>query len=184
MTISGVIKKEIEMPEKVQMTVSDNTISVSGPKGSLKRQFDLRRIKVLKGDDGNYIVKCEYPRLRDKAMVGTITSHIKNMVHGVSEGYEFRMKIVYSHFPIKVSLKGDLFVIENFLGERHPRRTTIVGDTKVLVKGDEVILTGISIEEIGQTAANIEQATKVRGLDRRVFQDGIYITRKGRRNAR
>ena len=129
-------------------------------------------------------MRCEYPRIRDKAMVGTITSHIKNMIHGVTDGYEYQMKIVFSHFPIKVSVKGDELVIENFLGERHPRKAMILGDTKVSVKGDELSLSGIDREQVGQTAANIEQATKVKGFDIRVFQDGIYITAKGRRNAR
>ncbi len=71
------------------------------------------------------------------------------------------------------------FVIENFLGERSPRRTRIVGETKVVVQGDQVVLTGSNVEDVGQTAANIERATKIRGFDPRVFQDGIYITSKG-----
>lgn len=184
MTITGVIEKEIEVPDKVQVAVEDGTISVTGPKGRIERRFDLRRISVVPGEQGMYTVRCEYPRIRDKAMVGTITSHIKNMIHGVTEGYEYRMKIVFSHFPIKVSVKGSELLIENFLGERHARKANIVGDTKVSVKGDELSLTGVNLEEIGQTAANIEQATKVKGYDIRVFQDGIYITAKGRRNSR
>ncbi|HDP96087.1 MAG TPA: 50S ribosomal protein L6 [Euryarchaeota archaeon] len=184
MTIAGIIEKEIEVPDKVQVTVDDGMISVTGPKGKIERSFDLRRIKVVQGKQGTYTVRCEYPRIRDKAMVGTITSHIKNMIHGVTDGYEYQMKIVFSHFPIKVSVKGDELVIENFLGERHPRKAMILGDTKVSVKGDELSLSGIDREQVGQTAANIEQATKVKGFDIRVFQDGIYITAKGRRNAR
>jgi large subunit ribosomal protein L6 len=94
------------------------------------------------------------------------------------------MKIVYSHFPIKASVKGDMFVIENFLGERSPRKTKIVGDTKITIKGDEITLTGINIEDVGQTAANIELATRIKGFDPRVFQDGIYITSKGWRGTK
>jgi large subunit ribosomal protein L6 len=184
MTIAGFIEKEIEVPDKVQVLVADGTISVTGPKGKIERSFDLRRIKVVPGEQGMYTVRCEYPRIRDKAMIGTIASHIKNMIHGVTDGYEYRMKIVFSHFPIKVSVKGNELVIENFLGERHPRKANILGDTKVSIKGDELSLSGINREEVGQTAANIEQATKVKGFDVRVFQDGIYITAKGRRNAR
>lgn len=183
MTLTGMIETEVEVPKGVQVKVEGNTISVTGSKGNQIRQFDLRRINVVQGASGKFVVKCEYPRIRDKAMVGTIASHIRNMVHGVMNGFEYRMKIVYSHFPIKATVKGNEFIVENFLGERHPRKTHIVGDVKVQVKKDEVIITGISIEEAGQTAANIEQATKVRGLDIRVFQDGIYITQKGRRDA-
>jgi len=181
MTITGIIEKEIEVPDGVMITISGNTVSVKGPNGSIERSFDLHRIQLIQEDAGKLVVKCEYPRMRDKAMIGTISSHIQNMVHGVQKGFEFKMKIVYSHFPIKASIKGDRFVIENFLGERHERNASIVGATSVNVKGDEVVLNGISIEEVGQTAANIEQATKIRGFDNRVFQDGIYIVKKGRR---
>ena len=79
---------------------------------------------------------------------------------------------------MKASVKGPEFVIENFLGEKHPRRAKILGDTKVEVSGDQVILKGTDIEKVSQTAANIEQATRIRGFDPRIFQDGIYITKK------
>jgi large subunit ribosomal protein L6 len=118
------------------------------------------------------------PRKREKALVGTYGAHIRNMLVGATKGFEYKMKIVYAHFPIKTSIKGDIFVIENFLGEKFPRKTRILGATKVQVKGDQVVLTGPNVEDVGQTAANIERATKIKGFDPRVFQDGIYITEK------
>ena len=182
MTIAGVIEREFEVPEKVQLSIDDGMISVKGPKGTLVRKFDLRKIKVVKEEGRKWSVMCEYPRIKDKAMIGTIESHILNMIHGVTTGYEYKMKIVYSHFPIKATAKGAQITIENFLGERHPRKTRIDGATKVTIKGDEVTLQGINIEDVGQTAANIEQACKIRRFDPRVFQDGIYITHKGWRD--
>jgi large subunit ribosomal protein L6 len=184
MPIAGIIEREFDVPNNVQLSVSGDVVSVKGPKGSLSRRFDLRRIKIVKKEGSKYAVVCEYPRIRDKAMVGTIESHILNMIHGVTHGFEYKMKIVYSHFPIKASVKGDMFVIENFLGERSPRKTKIVGDTKITIKGDEITLTGINIEDVGQTAANIELATRIKGFDPRVFQDGIYITSKGWRETK
>ena len=97
---------------------------------------------------------------------------------GVTRGFTYEMKVVYSHFPIKATVKGSEFVIENFLGEKFPRRATILIGTKVEIQGDRVVLTGPDIEAVSQTAANIEQATKIKGFDPRVFQDGIYITKK------
>ena len=64
------------------------------------------------------------------------------------------------------------------MGERNPRKARIVGQTKVDIKKDEIIVTGIDKEDVGQTSANIELATKVTGYDRRIFQDGCYITQK------
>ena len=102
------------------------------------------------------------------------------MMEGVTNGFEYEMKIVHSHFPIKTSVKGDTFVIENFLGERSPRKAKILGDTKIQVKGNDVLVTGTDLEKVSQTAANIERATVIKGFDSRVFQDGIYITKKER----
>ena len=150
------------------------------PNGELSRKLYDPRVKIaMKGKD--VVVSCGTTRAKERALVGTFGAHIRNMIHGVTEGWEYRMKIVYAHFPIKASVKGDTFVIENFLGEKYPRRTRIVGGTKVTVKGDQVLLAGADIEEVGQTAANIERATKIKGYDPRIFQDGIYITEKAGR---
>ena len=113
---------------------------------------------------------------KTNSTVGTFESHVSNMVHGVTEGWEYSMEVFYSHFPMQVSVQGDEIVIENFLGERAPRRTPIRGDTEVSVDGEELTISGPHIEDVGQTAADIEQLTRVSDKDTRVFQDGVYIT--------
>ena len=138
---------------------------------------DQKNIKISKEDD-MIVLESQFPKKRDKAMLGTIKSHIDNMIIGLTEGFTYKMKIVYAHFPMTVKANGGKVTIENFLGERHPRTAKILGDTKVQIKGDEVIVSGINKEEVGQTMANIEQATKIKGRDPRVFQDGIYLVEK------
>lgn len=178
MPVAGEIIKSIDIPEGVTVTVHDRTVSAKGPNGELSRTFPISRIQMAMG--GNQIkLRCVSPKKREKALFGTFRAHVSNMIIGVTTGFEYNMKIVYAHFPVKASVKGSEFVIENFLGEKHPRRADIVGETKVVVKGDDVTLTGPNKEHVGQTAANIEQATKIKGYDPRVFQDGIYITQKG-----
>ena len=113
--------------------------------------------------------------------VGTFESHIENVFHGVTEGWEYEMEVFYSHFPMQVTVEGDDVVIENFLGEKAARRTTVHGDTDVSVDGEELTVTGPDIEAVGQTAADIEQLTRINDKDVRVFQDGVYITRKPNR---
>lgn len=174
----GLLKEEIEVPEKVQVTLEPGgTVKVKGPLGEVSRKLAHPRVKVERKGT-HIVVSSELPRKREKALVGTYASHIRNMIEGVTKGFEYRMKIVYAHFPIKASVKGSTFVIENFLGEKSPRKTEILGATKVTVKGDIVELTGPDVEAVGQTAANIERATKIKGYDPRVFQDGIYIIQK------
>ena len=117
----------------------------------------------------------DLPRKREKALVGTWEAHVKNMLKGVTQGFTYRMKLVYAHFPVKVSVKGDQVIIDNFVGEKSPRKARIVEGTKVSVKGDQIIIEGVDKEKVGQTMANIEQATRIKGYDPRVFQDGIYL---------
>ncbi|MDW8011140.1 MAG: 50S ribosomal protein L6, partial [Sulfolobales archaeon] len=102
-----------------------------------------------------------------------------NAIDGVTRGYRYRLKIVYSHFPISVRVDGDRVVIENFIGEKAPRVARVVGDVKISVSKTDVVVEGCDLEAVSQTAANIEQATKIRKLDRRVFVDGIYIYERG-----
>ncbi len=55
----------------------------------------------------------------------------------------------------------------------------IVGACKVAIEGDDVIVKGVSVEDVGQTAANVELATKIKRKDQRIFLDGVYIYQKG-----
>lgn len=172
------VKEELEFPQGATWKLDRSTLSVKGPKGELKRTFAHPLVK-LASEGGKLYVAARDARKRDRALAGTWASHIRNMGEGVTKGHEYRMKIVYSHFPVKVTVQGAQFVIENFLGEQHPRRVPIVGDTKIQVAGDKVTLTGPDLEAVSATAANIERGTRIRGFDPRVFQDGIYITAKG-----
>lgn len=171
---------EVEIPEKVEVDVSSSLISVKGEKGELKREFNLDKIKIEK-KDSTIVFSMENPRTKEKAYLGTVAAHLKNMIRGVSKGYVYKMKIVFAHFPINVSIEGNKIIIKNFAGEKTPRHASIVGDTKVEIKGQEIEVINIDKEAAGQTAANIEQATRIRGRDPRVFNDGIYITGKPER---
>ena len=118
-------------------------------------------------------------RKKEKALIGTWNAHLNNMVKGVDKGFLYEMKIIFAHFPMKVAVKGNVVTIDNFLGEKATRSSTIVGDVKVNVKGDALTIEGNNIEDVGQTAGNLEKATIVKGRDTRVFQDGIYMISKG-----
>ena len=176
MALAVVLREEIPVPEGVDVTI-DQAVTVKGPKGELSRRFKQGNI-TLKLDDGLVILETRFPKKKDKAMLGTIKSHITNMIIGLTEGFTYRMKIVYAHFPMTVKTSKGKVTIENFLGERYPRTAKIVGSAQVKIQGDEVIVTGVNKEDVGQTMANLEQATKIKGRDPRVFQDGIYLVAK------
>jgi len=171
------LKRTLDIPEGVTVVLEGNSISVTGPRGSSVRELWYPGI-VIALEEKQVMVNSSNQRKKQVAMMGTITSHISNMINGVTSGYTYRMKVVYSHFPIQLKVVGDHLSIGNFLGEKKPRKAKIHGDTKVETKGDEVIVSGIAIEDVGQTAANIQQATKIKRFDPRVFQDGIYMVEK------
>lgn len=171
-------RKEIEIPEGVKIKIEGKEVKVSGTNGKLIRKFSHPSLSIKK-DKNKIIIFCKLPKRKENALVGTWHSHILNMIIGVTKGFEYKMKIVYSHFPMKAIVKGNTFVIENFLGERVPRIANIVGQTKVTIKGSDIVLSGNNKEEVGQSAANIERTTKIKRFDPRVFQDGIYIVSKG-----
>jgi large subunit ribosomal protein L6 len=175
--MSKEVARQIAIPEGVEITISNNTVTVKGPKGELSRRLWYPGIEITR-EDSNLTVNSSLDRKQSRAMVGTITAHISNMVEGVTKGFEYRMKAVYSHFPIQLKSTPTELVINNFLGERRARSAKVIGKTKVEVNKDEVVVTGIDKENVGQTMANIEQATRVKGFDVRVFQDGIYLVEK------
>ena len=165
------VSRIVQVPDDVTLSIVGKTVSVKGAKGSLSRDFSYATV-AIEGEGKNVRIWAKWPR----KIVGTIYSHINNMITGVTKGYSYKMKIVFSHFPISVKVQSQdkSVLIENFTGERKPRKVKIIGDVKIKIEPDDVIIQGINLEHVSQTAANIEQKTKVRGKDPRIFLDGIY----------
>ncbi|EMA67117.1 50S ribosomal protein L6 [Halorubrum kocurii] len=168
---------EIDIPDDVSAETDHLELTVEGPNGSVTRRLWYPDVEVTV-EDGVVAIASENEDAKTNATVGTFESHVANMIHGVTDGWEYTMEVYYAHFPMQVTVEGDEVVIENFLGERAQRRTPIRGDTDVQIDGETVRLTGSDKEAVGQTAADIEQLTKVTDKDTRVFQDGVYIVEK------
>ncbi|MCL2863642.1 MAG: 50S ribosomal protein L6 [Methanimicrococcus sp.] len=171
------ISRTVEVPAGVTVSYDNRVMTAKGPKGENVRELYYPGI-VITAESGLVTVDTDIQRKKYKAMVGTFASHINNMILGVTEGFEYKMSIVYSHFPMQTKVDGKTFVISNFLGEKKPRVSKIVGATTVKVNGNSVTVSGICKEDVGQTTANIEQKTKIKRFDPRVFQDGIYVVEK------
>lgn len=178
MAVIADLKEQITIPEGVTATLENNVITIKGEKGELSRTFLHPKISIK--INGNIIeIHSKNVRRKEKALIGTYVAHINNMIKGVSQGFEYKMKTVFSHFPIKTAVEGNEFVIQNFLGERSARRAEILEGVTVEVKGEDVTVQGTDKEKVGQTVANIERATAVKRRDIRVFQDGVYRISKG-----
>ncbi len=165
--------EKLKIPSGVKAEMKDGVLEVSGKLGKVTRNFADNYVRVLV-KDGSVIIEKSKDNRYTRAVSGTWRSEVKNTFKGVQEGFTYTMKVDYTHFPTRVSVRGSVLLVENFLGERSPREAKIIGATKVAIKGDRITLTGIDKREIGETCSNIERATKIRGFDLRIFQDGIF----------
>jgi large subunit ribosomal protein L6 len=172
--VSVLSEVSIPIPEKISAMLEGSILTVSGPLGSIKKDFSKVRVYIGMSE-GKIKIKSYSDKRSDLAVLGTASSHLRNMFKGVTGGYKYRLKVVSAHFPISVKVKGSDVLIENFYGEKAPRIAKIVGPCKVSVEGDDVVVQGLSKDDVGQTAANIEAATTVKRKDQRVFLDGVYI---------
>lgn len=167
-------KEIVELPKGVSVAADGLLLKFTGPKGTVERSWINNYVRMEV--DGNKVkFLTSKNNKKTYGILGTWTSGVRKAVTGVTEGYTYEMKIDYTHFPMRVSVRGNLVVIENFLGERSPRNANIRGDCKVTVKGDKVVIEGVDKNHVGETASNIERATKIKGFDLRVFQDGVYL---------
>jgi large subunit ribosomal protein L6 len=168
------ISRIIQVPDDVFVTLVGKKVTVKGAKGTLSRDFS--NVPISLSAEGQTVrVWAEWPRKKEAALVGTVHSHIQNMITGVQKGFSYKLKIVFSHFPISAKIQDKTVLIENFTGERRARKVKIIGDVKVKVESEDIVVQGVNLEDVSQTAANIEQATKVKKKDPRVFLDGIYV---------
>ena len=168
---------EIEIPEGCRISIENLQIKVTGPKGEVVR--DIKN-KLLHSDitDKKIVLYAIDSTKRHKKIITTFVAHIKNLLKGVIEGHVYKLKICSGHFPMTVAVKGDIVEVKNFIGESKLRVLKLKPDVNVKINAPEIVVEGINKEIVSQVAASIEQLTRRPGFDRRIFQDGIYITEK------
>ncbi|MGC9133135.1 MAG: 50S ribosomal protein L6 [Nanopusillaceae archaeon] len=172
-----VIVEEIDVPNNVNIEIENNIIKIKGPIGEKERKINNRNIIVEKKDN-KIVVKVYFPSKRLLRDFYTMISHIKNDINGVINGYKYKLRAVYIHFPIKLKVQENKLIIENFMGGRAPKEIEIPKGVKVTVNENEIILEGYDIEVLGNLAGLIENSAKIKEKDLRKFQDGIYIVEK------
>ncbi len=180
------MKKDMEQVIKVKegytVNLQNNQITVKGNGKEVTKKF-LENNKITIKLEGNQIkISAKNGTKRELKLINSLTSHIKNVLAGLGEDYHYSLEICNVHFPTTVKADATTLKIKNFLGEKIERVAKILPNVKVVIKGNIIEVSSPDVEAAGQTAANFEIATKIRNRDRRVFQDGIFITSKpGRR---
>lgn len=175
------MKKElfvnVKIPENIEISLEENKLKIKGPEGEIEKKFDFGKLEV-KLEKNNFKIGSKKATKNNKKMMNTIAAHIKNMIKGVQEKFEYKLKICFGHFPLTVKQEDNKVIIKNFLGEKINREVKILEGAEVEIGKEIITIKSVNKEIAGQTAANFETATKIKGRDRRIFQDGIYITNK------
>lgn len=170
-------QEELEIPDKVTALFQDGVFIVKGPKGELTRILRHPLIKIkLEGKKIIFAVS-NYTR-REKTVLGSFIAHLTNMFNGVQEPYVYTLKVCSGHFPMNLVYAGNKLTVKNFIGEKIPRVLEVRKGVDVVVSGEVITVTSVDKELAGQTAASIERLCKRTGFDRRIFQQGIFITEK------
>lgn len=172
------MQETIEIPETIEVQLEAGVVTASNGDTQVEKDLDHPLVTIeVKGDQ--VCLETDSDSKQEKALLGTFKSLIKNIIAGLEEEYTYKLKNVYAHFPASVKVQGDQVVIENFLGEREPRRIDIAAGVSVEVDDDQVLVKGADKEKVGLVAGKIEQACYKGNFDPRKFQDGVYITHKG-----
>jgi large subunit ribosomal protein L6 len=173
------ITEKVKILEEVNVDIDGNVMKVKGPKGSNEKRVFHPKVKIEKKEN-SIILTSKKATKKDKTILNTLKAHIKNLIKGVKEGYEYQLKICSGHFPMNVSVKDNQLIINNFFGEKKPRKVRILEGAEVKIEGDIIKVNGLDIDTVSQTASRIELTTKRNGFDKRIFQDGIWIIKKGK----
>ncbi|KAK1246952.1 hypothetical protein MKX08_000754 [Trichoderma sp. CBMAI-0020] len=178
----------LEIPEGVKVSIKTRIVTVEGPRGKLTKNLGHLAVNFGHPKKNTISIEIHHGNRKNVATLRTVRSIIENLITGVTKGFKYKMRYVYAHFPINVNLdknkESGLFEVEirNFIGEKIVRRVTMHEGVDVEIskaQKDELILTGNSLENVSQSAADIQQICRVRNKDIRKFLDGLYVSEKG-----
>ncbi|KAI9894221.1 MAG: hypothetical protein M1814_004075 [Vezdaea aestivalis] len=178
----------LNVPEGVKVSIKSRTVHVEGPRGKLVKDLHHLNVQFQNPRKGVIEIVLHHGQRKGVATLRTVKTIINNLIIGVTRGFKYKMRYVYAHFPINLNIEKNsetgLFDVEirNFIGEKIVRRVTmhkgVEIETTKNVK-DEIQLTGNSLEDVSQSAADIQQICRVKNKDIRKFLDGLYVSERG-----
>ncbi|KAI1137012.1 60S ribosomal protein L9 [Hypoxylon sp. FL0543] len=178
----------LEIPEGVKVHIKSRNITVEGPRGKLSKDLSHIAVNFSRPKKNVIGIEIHHGSRKDVATLRTVRTLINNLIVGVTKGFKYKMRYVYAHFPINVNVEkngetGNFEVeIRNFIGEKLVRRVVMQPGVDVEIsttQKDELLILGNSLEDVSQSAADIQQICRVRNKDIRKFLDGMYVSEKG-----
>ncbi len=148
-------KQTILITAGVEAKLSDKTFTVKGPKGTLTREFPGNVTITITGNEITFVPKNADDK-KNRALWGTYASHVKNMVNGVSTGYS--KKLILEGVGFKSEVAGT--VLKLALGFSHPVNVEIPTGLEVKAEKNNITVSGIDKEMVGQFAASVRALKK------------------------
>ena len=171
------ITEKIQIPPGVSCEYNSNIFTCKKSSEELSREINLPAISLFI-ENNEVVFSSKKSTKNERKIIHTQIKHIENMFRGLDKKFIYKLEACNVHFPMSLKIEGNKLLISNFLGEKTPRCAVILPNVNVQLKGQSITLESADKEAAGQTAGNIEKATFVKRRDRRIFQDGIYITQK------
>ncbi|KAI9827532.1 MAG: hypothetical protein M1832_004882 [Thelocarpon impressellum] len=180
--------ESLTIPENVKVQIKSRVVTVEGPRGKLTKALNHLAVCFSHPKKDVINIELHHGARKNVATLRTVKTIIQNLIIGVTRGFKYKMRYVYAHFPINVNIEKNTGTglyevdIRNFIGEKIVRRVTMQPGVDIETsknQKDEVTLTGNSLENVSQSAADIQQICRVKNKDIRKFLDGLYVSERG-----
>ncbi|MEK6928051.1 MAG: 50S ribosomal protein L6 [Nanoarchaeota archaeon] len=169
--------EKIALPEGVSATFHADELTLHKGSAKIVRKIASPRLHVAIHNN-EIVMTVAQGAKREFNTLKSYIAHIQNLFAGLNNEFVYHLEACNVHFPMTFKVDKDHLVINNFLGEKTPRKAKILANVVVETKYPKITVTSRDKEAVGQTSANIEKATKIRNRDRRIFQDGIFLVSK------
>lgn len=151
--MSRIGNRILTVPENVTVTVNDTNVVVKGPKGELSTNVNKNITVSVEGNE----IKVTRTSDEYKALHGTANANIKNMITGVTVGFEKKLEAVGVGY--RFQLKGNTLVVND--GKSHQDEVSIPeGITVEVPTNTELTIKGIDNQKVGKFAAEIRELRK------------------------
>lgn len=175
--MSRIGKQAIDVPENITVNIEDRTIKIKGEKGELSYDFGYEVEVVF---ENNQLAVKKIGKVKNASAIwGTTRAILQNMVTGLTEGYEKKLEL--HGVGYKMAVQGKKLVLN--LGFSHPVEKEIGDGLKVEINKNELTVSGIDKQRVGQLAAEIRAYKKVEPYKGKGFRyvDEQFIKKEGKK---
>merc|ERR1712094_80825 len=173
----------VKIPEGVTVDIKSRAVVVKGPRGTLSKSFKHMQIDLFKPAENIIKIEKWFSLSKEQSAIKTCSSHIQNMIIGVTKGFKYRMKMVYAHFPTNAQISGDGKSVDmvNFIGQKVKFHVDAYEGVKIerdpkLTQSFSSVATTLSLSP-GPVHSSTRVAVKRKDI--RKFLDGVYVAEKG-----